>query len=286
MKLRLLLPVFVTTLALVSATSAWSAEYQLKKSGLKVGDTLNEESKMDGEADLVLKFQGQEIKGKMTMEKRGLKITKVTTVDGSGVSGVDTEIKQATEKQSMTINDKEQKTEKNDPLHETSVSATKVDGKWTNQLKGGAPTAEQEKELPKMRYFQSDEFFEDRPVAVGQSWAVPPDRLAKTYSTSLAGNVVGTMQCKFERVEEFNGRSCAVIAVALKITGNLPNQPEASMTMDLKGTIHRVLELNYDAKVTLNGTMTVDGPIPKGPPGSKMEASGPLTMSETMTLVK
>lgn len=285
MKRRTFLPLALAV-AFFCAAPAWSADYQLKKNGLKVGDTVNEVSGMSGGADLVLTIQGQEIKGKLTMDKRKQQVSRITAVDGSGVTGVESEVKEDRQKQSMTINGKDQNSEKNEPLHETSLIARKADGKWSSELKSGTPTDEQAKALAKLKYFESDEFFEDKPVAVGQSWAVPPERLAKAFSDSLAGKVSGAMQCKFERVEDLDGRPCAVIAVEIKVTGNLPDQPEANLTMEMKGTIHRALELNYDAQVTLDGTMKLDGPIPKAPPGSRMEANGPMTMTETMTLVK
>ena len=223
--------------------------------------------------------------GTMAMSKRKVHVDKITAAGAEGVSGVESTIKEETEKQSVTMNGQAQGGEKQEPLHGVTLLSSKAGGKWTNQLKDGQPTAEQSKALAKIKYFESDEFYEDRPVAVGQSWTVPPERIAKAMSDSVSGNVTGAMKCKFERIEAYDGRQCAVIAIEMKITGDLSDQPGTTMTMDLKGTIFRALDLNYDAKVDLTGTMTMEGPIPN-PPGAKVEASGAIKITETMTLVK
>lgn len=285
MKLRSFLPFVLTTLALC-APPAWSADYALKKSGLKTGDTLNVEANMTlDDAKMQMSFQGQNIMGTMNMSKRKVQVNKITATGAEGVSGVEATIKEDTEKQAITMNGQQQGGDKKEPLHGVTLVSTKAGGKWTSQLKDGQATAEQTKELAKLKYFESDEFYEDRPVAVGQSWTVPPERMAKALSDTMSGKVTGTMSCKFERIEAFDGRQCAVIAIEMKVTGEVPDQPGTTVTMDVKGTIFRALDLKYDAKVDLTGTMKMAGPLPN-PPGAKLEAAGALKMTETMTLVK
>ncbi|HEV7402058.1 MAG TPA: hypothetical protein VGO11_03995, partial [Chthoniobacteraceae bacterium] len=192
-------------------------------------------------------------------------------------------IKEDTEKQSVTANGQQKEDGKQQPLHGATLVSTLTGGKWTNRLKDGEATAEQTKAMAKLRYFESAEFYEDHPVAVGQTWTVPAERIGKIME--MSGDVTGATKCKFERIDAFDGRPCAVIAIEMKLTGEVPDRPGTTMTLDVKGTIFRALDLNYDAKVDLAGTMKMAGPLPN-PPGATLETTGALKMTETMTLVK
>ncbi|HEV7405813.1 MAG TPA: hypothetical protein VGO11_22910, partial [Chthoniobacteraceae bacterium] len=78
MKLRSCLPFLVTTLALCAAP-AWGADYALKKTAMKTGDTLNVDSSMTlDDAKMLISVQGQEIAGTMTMSKHKVQVNKIT----------------------------------------------------------------------------------------------------------------------------------------------------------------------------------------------------------------
>lgn len=275
------------TLTLSSALPAWSADYNLKKTALTAGHKVDTESTMTmDDAQLSFSVQGQTIKGTMSMIQHKMLQIRVTTVkDGQPVE-TETETKESTQKQKMTINGNPKENEKTEPLQGLTMVSKLVDAKWKNQLKTGEPTPEQQKALDKVGGFESNEMYEDKPVAVGASWTVAPENINKMLGESSTTNTTGTMQCKFDRVEKLDGRPCAVVAVALKVSGTPEGQPGTTLTMELKGNIYRALEEKVDVKIDLNGTMKMEGAVPGAPPGSTMEASGPLTMKQTSAVSK
>lgn len=282
---RLSLTGLVLAVSLVAAP-ARSAEYDLKKNAVKTGQAFNMDFNVTmDEAAMTIGLGAQTIKGTMTMNTHRVQTMKITGTNGGQASELQTDVKEYTQKQAMTINGQPRNDNKNQPLHGVTIVSKLADGKWDNQLQTGEATEAQAKALRRMNPFESDALYEDRKMAVGESWSVPQEQMAKFFGESMAGQLTGTMQCKFERVEDLDGQSCAVITAHLKASGKAPEQPDVLITMELKGTMFRSLAEKVDLKVDLAGTIRMDGPLPN-PPGAKMEVEGPMVMKYTSTLAK
>jgi len=275
------------TLTLSSVAPAWSADYNLKKTALAAGHKVDTESTMTMDnVDMTFTVQGQTIKGAMDMSQHKVQQVRITAVkDGQPVE-TETDLKESSQKEKMTVNGNPKEHEKSEPLKGLTMVSTWADGKWKNHLKTGEPTPEQATALLKAGGFDSSDMYEDRPMAVGATWSVAPENINKMLGESSTTNTTGSMQCKFDRVEALDGHPCAVITVTLKVSGTPEGQAGTTLTMEMKGNIHRSLEEKVDLKIDLTGTMKMEGAVPGAPPGSTMNASGPLAMKQTSTVSK
>ena len=283
-------PHFALCLAtlILSSLPTSARDYELKKSALRAGQVLNIDNTMTLKDGVVtMTMPGKSTNGTMSSTHHSVQAARIVAVDNGVATETETETKTSTNKQSITLFGQTQDKDIKEPLDGTIVVSKRINGKWDNQLKGGQPTEEQTKALKAFSIMDSEEIYDDRPIAEGESWEVPPDRLSKFLGGFAAGTAAGTARCKFDRVDTVDGQPCAIIAIELSIIGQPADQdvPDAKMTLDLKGTIIRSLATRIDLKVEMTGTMKVEGSNPKTP-GIKTEVSGAMGLKQTTDLSK
>ncbi len=160
------------------------------------------------------------------------------------------------------------------------------EGKFTSTLENGTATPEQEKQLPALlaRFtaaVAASAKYGDSPHKPGDKW---DGELASVSALAGIEQIKGTCTVEFLKTEDFEGVPCAVLKLAVDVTGVPPEASGTGGTIAMKGesVVHRSLADHIDLDGKLEGTMILD--IQRS--GRKVHTTGSCTATEKVTLKK
>ena len=138
----------------------------------------------------------------------------------------------------MTIhaNDQTLKQVARNPLHRARVTAQRgTDGRWSYDIDGRSPTAEEKVALQELAEEEEDGLYPAEAVRPGYGWEVPPEFVAATFGAGALG-ASGDVYLTFEEVVDYNRERCARIRMRLNNVEVRTVQDGGDQTMELGGT--------------------------------------------------
>lgn len=98
------------------------------------------------------------------------------------------------------------------------------------------------------------QFYPNRPLAVGDTWAMDVKEIAKAFPGASKAVVHG----KLEEITTYRGLQCARVHAELIVEGKLAGTP-ATMKMNLSGELMQSLEPQRAISISLAGPITIAG---------------------------
>jgi hypothetical protein len=145
----------------------------------------------------------------------------VLAVGGGRITHLREKVVSETERRSIRVGGETTTDERPSPLTGETVDYRKAGGGWAITLVGKPPTPEQAEELkgyPPPSLYR--ELLPARPVAVGESWEVPPAELRRLLGARVRVDS-GRWTMTFTRVVVVNGERCAEIAEDVEVRGEM-----------------------------------------------------------------
>lgn len=229
-------------------------------------------------------------KGQMSGEMNSLAekvhVRRVTKVEGGKAAEYTKHFEKHVEAREMIVGGQKNGQDKPGPLDGMKMVARLEGGKWVKTLEGGGEPANEKQ----ARELKNDDFdqtlYPEKAVAIGDSWEVPTPALKELLGTETE-KFEGSLKMKLLRIEPRDGDNCAVMEAELKAAADEQQEgATVKMTFDLKGIVYRSLANLVDVDAKFAGTMKLD--TLQGPPGGqvRMQAAGPMTLKERVTVTR
>ena len=162
-------------------------------------------------------------------------------------------------------------------------------GGWKHRLEGVPAerklSADVERMLAELDRVESGAalFYQDHKLAVGESWQVPIEGMARWFGDSIT-DMNGDINVKVEREDTVQEQPCVVLSVALKVQGKMkdPDGQALDVSMEGRGEIWRSEALEQDLQVEIDGSATLS--VAVAAQEIEMIVSGPLKITERRTL--
>lgn len=122
------------------------------------------------------------------------------------------------------------------------------------------------------------------PVPVGHEWKLDAKVILRDFNEGGDGNVEVTTAkgtAKLEKIEEYKGAKCAVIAVTLEAEGTVLEQKDLKVTYNVKSEVYLALDSGRVLAKKGGGTALVDGTA--GDEGVKLSGKFSLKIEDETT---
>jgi hypothetical protein len=289
MKRRLTLVAFMGLLSLLGATACSPAEkYGLFGEFSEEGATVRAEgaSTVDGMKNHIETPTGPVTTTVSVNERYAGETTILEAADGKPTKMrrvVETDV---TDSVTELMGQSEKDTEK-DPLHGETIVMMLADGEWTAELEEGTPTEAQRESLADLSQGLFVSIYPDRELEVGEQWTVPQEALL-LMADADAENVQGTMTCTLTAIEEYKGEQCALVDYDLEVSfdDTSTKGQELNSKFTLSGKVYRSLDSHLDLLNEGSGTVTWSGTMTEGGQSMAFSGTGPMTLKETLEIVK
>lgn len=141
----------------------------------------------------------------------------------------------------------------------TAVGFRDSAGQLHLHLEGETPDDTEAIELAELAAYANRSWFPDKPVKVGESWEIEPAFIRHLVLRDLGttGSIDATMT--FQEVAEVDGLQTAVLTFTLQTAAvkedGSGQEPEATATINAKGTLHVTMETMLDRKLVIEGVL-------------------------------
>nr|VFJ70482.1 MAG: hypothetical protein BECKFW1821C_GA0114237_102322 [Candidatus Kentron sp. FW] len=256
--------------------------YLLRPRSIEQGLTVEGSFQMNM-PDATLKLLGNEgsIIGKMTLATEGLTRTEII----SSLHGRPTKLKQTIlrdlTKTTTRMGEHVETEHENGVLQGHTILIEKQDGVWTKNLIGTKATEAQQIKLQEP-YADEYEMYPAAAIEIGTSWTVAGPQLVYMLGVGNLLSADGSAHFTFEKLEKCGDDDCALISIKrLEIKTKMLDNDGDIMQVNLggQGVIFRSLSDFVDTKVSLNGTMSVEGTKLINGASIQITVVGPLEMS-------
>lgn len=142
---------------------------------------------------------------------------------------------------------------------QTAVGVRDQSGMLDLRIEGKRPDSTEAIELDDLEAYANRDWFSDKPVKVGESWKIKPAFIRHLVLRDLGttGSIDSTMT--FKEVAEIDGLQTAVLTFTLQTAAvkedGSGKEPEATATINAKGTLHVTLDTMLDRNLVMEGVL-------------------------------